>query len=53
MFSTPDRIAHGLVVEITPLTNSACGLKSSAKPGSYDRYTQSTGPTTTTTLLYL
>lgn len=53
MFSTPQRVSVTSPADKSDFVHIACGTDSSMKPGPIETYSQSTGPTTTTTLLHL
>ncbi len=53
MFSTVVPRQADNAVETSTFVNMTCGVDSPMNLGQNERYPQSTGPTTTTTLLYL
>ncbi len=53
MFSTASTMSQNDPVDTPVFVHIDCGGDSPMKPGKSETYTQSTGPTTTTTLLYL
>ena len=53
MFSTALDTPVDHAVDTRLFVHIACGGESPMKLGTFESYTQSTGPTTTTTLLYL
>jgi hypothetical protein len=52
MFSTAVGSTRQSPVETHQIVHTTCGVESSMNKGGFETYTQSTGPTTTTTLLY-
>lgn len=52
MISTIAAAARQSPVETLHIVHTTCGLESSMNQGRFETYSQSTGPTTTTTLLY-
>jgi hypothetical protein len=53
MFSTALDTPVDHAVDTPLFIHIACGGESPMKPGRFESYTQSTGPTATTTVLYL
>lgn len=53
MFSTVTEANETRPVQNRLFVHTACGSESSMNMGGFETYTQSTGTTTTTTLLYL